>query len=139
MREFSRTDRVAEQLAHELALLIQREVKDPRLGMVTVGSARVSRDLSYADVYITLMGENSDERVRDNLAVLEGAAGFLRHRLGQQLKLRHVPQLRFHYDDSVERGHALSSLIDEAVADGRRRRDEDEDAADPDRDSHGER
>ncbi|OHV11238.1 30S ribosome-binding factor RbfA [Kushneria phosphatilytica] len=139
MREFSRTDRVAEQLAHELAVLIQREVKDPRLGMVTVGSARVSRDLSYADVYITLMGDNSDERIRDHLRILEGASGFLRRRLGQQLKLRHVPQLRFHYDDSVERGHALSSLIDEAVATDQRRHDEDDGAVDPDSEPREER
>lgn len=126
MREFSRTDRVGEQLAHELALLIQREVKDPRLGMVTVTAAEVSRDLGYADVHITLMGENDDERIRENLAVLKRASGFLRSRVARTMKLRHVPELRFHYDASVTRGHALSSLIEKAVQSDRERPDEDE-------------
>lgn len=126
MREFSRTDRVGEQLAQELALLIQREVKDPRLGMVTVTAAEVSRDLGYADVHITLMGENDSERIRENLAVLKRASGFLRTRVARTMKLRHVPELRFHYDESVTRGHALSSLIEKAVQSDREHPDEDE-------------
>ncbi|WP_457809437.1 30S ribosome-binding factor RbfA [Kushneria sp. EE4] len=126
MREFSRTDRVGEQLAHELAQLIQREVKDPRLGMVTVTSADVSRDLGYADVHVTLMGENDPERIRENLAVLKKASGFLRSRIARTMKLRHVPELRFHFDESVTRGHALSSLIERAVQSDRDRAPEDD-------------
>ncbi|MBE0488247.1 MAG: 30S ribosome-binding factor RbfA [Halomonas sp.] len=116
MREFKRTDRVADQLQKELAVLIQREVKDPRLGMVTVSGVEVSRDLGYADVHVTLLGEDTPERIKENLKVLKQAAGFLRGQVAKRIKLRHVPELRFHYDESVVRGQRLSSLIQEAVA-----------------------
>ncbi|RDB42613.1 30S ribosome-binding factor RbfA [Halomonas sp. DQ26W] len=121
MREFKRTDRVGDQLQKELAVLIQREVKDPRLGMVTVSGVTVSRDLGYADVHVTLLGEEDPERIRENLKVLKQAAGFLRSQVARRIKLRHVPELRFHYDESVVRGQRLSSLIDEAVSRDRAR------------------
>ncbi|PWV73025.1 30S ribosome-binding factor RbfA [Halomonas sp. A11-A] len=121
MREFKRTDRVADQLQKELAVLIQREVKDPRLGMVTVSGVEVSRDLGYADVHVTLLGEDTPERIKENLKVLKQAAGFLRGQVARRIKLRHVPELRFHYDESVVRGQRLSSLIQEAVASDRSR------------------
>ncbi len=76
MREFKRTDRVADQLQKELAVLIQREVKDPRLGMVTVSGVTVSRDLGYADIYVTLLGEQDPARIKENLQVLKRAGGF---------------------------------------------------------------
>lgn len=126
MREFKRTDRVADQLQQELAVLIQREVKDPRLGMVTVSGVTVSRDLGYADVYITLLGDDDAARIKENLAVLKRAGGFLRSQIARRIKLRHVPELRFHYDESVTRGHKLSSLIDEAVESDRARHGDDE-------------
>lgn len=127
MREFKRTDRVADQLQQELAVLIQREVKDPRLGMITVSGVTVSRDLGYADVYITLLGDNEAGRIKENLAVLKRAAGFLRSQIARRIKLRHVPELRFHYDESVVRGQRLSSLIEEAVARDRSRDSDDDD------------
>lgn len=126
MREFKRTDRVADQLQQELAVLIQREVKDPRLGMVTLSGVRVSRDLGYADVYFTLLGEQDPERVRENLLVLKHAGGFLRTRVARRVQLRHVPELRFHYDESIVRGQQLSSLIDEAVESDRERHVDDD-------------
>ena len=129
MREFKRTDRVGDQLQKELAVLIQREVKDPRLGMVTVSGVTVSRDLGYADVHVTLLGEEDPERIRENLKVLKQAAGFLRSQVAQRIKLRHVPELRFHYDESVVRGQRLSSLIDEAVSRDRARNEADDDEA----------
>ena len=131
MREFKRTDRVADQLQKELAVLIQREVKDPRLGMVTVSGATVSRDLGYADIYVTLLGEQDPERIKENLQVLKRAAGFLRSQIAQRIKLRHVPELRFHFDESVVRGQHLSSLIDEAVSSDRARQADDEDGNEP--------
>ncbi|XUO85372.1 30S ribosome-binding factor RbfA [Halomonas sp. KM007] len=130
MREFKRTDRVADQLQKELAVLIQREVKDPRLGMVTVSGATVSRDLGYADIYVTLLGEQDPERIKENLQVLKRAAGFLRSQIAQRIKLRHVPELRFHFDESVVRGQHLSSLIDEAVSTDRARQSDDENDTD---------
>ncbi len=137
MREFKRTDRVGDQLQKELAVLIQREVKDPRLGMVTVSGVTVSRDLGYADVYVTLLGEDSPERIKENLKVLKQAAGFLRSQIARRIKLRHVPELRFHYDESVVRGQRLSSLIDEAVSSDRARHGDDEHG--PADDDEGER
>ncbi|WP_311065776.1 30S ribosome-binding factor RbfA [Halomonas sp. DWK9] len=126
MREFKRTDRVADQLHKELAVLIQREVKDPRLGTVTVSGATVSRDLGYADIYVTLLGEQEPERIKENLQVLKRASGFLRSQIAKRIKLRHVPELRFHFDESVVRGQHLSSLIDEAVSTDRARQSDDE-------------
>ncbi len=113
-KEFSRTRRVGEQMQRELAQLIQREVKDPRLGMVTVSGVDVSRDYSVAKVYITVLGDNADPA--QTLAILNKVSGFLRHELGQRMVLRTVPALTFHYDESVERGSELSRLIDEAVS-----------------------
>ncbi|OLO05808.1 MULTISPECIES: 30S ribosome-binding factor RbfA [Salinicola] len=130
MREFKRTDRVADQLQQELAVLIQREIKDPRLGMVTVSSVTVSRDLGYADIHVTLLGENDPARVKENLAVLKRAAGFLRSQIARRIKLRHVPELRFHYDESVVRGHKLSALIEEAVASNRPQQSDEAELAD---------
>ncbi|GAA3893497.1 30S ribosome-binding factor RbfA [Halomonas cibimaris] len=137
MREFKRTDRVADQLQKELAVLIQREVKDPRLGMITLSGVTVSRDLGYADVYFTLLGEQDPERVKENRQVLKRAAGFLRSQVARRIKLRHVPELRFHYDESTVRGQALSSLIDQAVQSDRQRDTGDEEnAPDSDEVSH---
>ncbi|SFH61719.1 30S ribosome-binding factor RbfA [Modicisalibacter xianhensis] len=133
MREFKRTDRVADQLQQELAVLIQREIKDPRLGMVTVSGVNVSRDLGYADVYVTLLGDDDAERIKENLAVLKRAAGFLRSQIAQRIKLRHVPELRFHYDESVARGHKLSSLIDQAVESDRARSGNDDTSSEDER------
>lgn len=123
MKEFSRTDRIADQIQRELAVMIQREVKDPRLdAMITVSGVKVSKDLGYADVYVTVLGkEDRPELIQENLAILKQAAGFLRGRIGQSIKLRVVPQLRFHYDESVQRGQELSSLIEKAVAEDRKR------------------
>lgn len=123
MKEFSRTDRIADQIQRELAVMIQREVKDPRMdAMITVSGVKVSKDLGYADVYVTVLGkEDKQEVVQENLAILKHAAGFLRGRIGQSIKLRVVPQLRFHYDESVQRGQHLSSLIEKAVSEDRQR------------------
>ncbi|WP_421868782.1 30S ribosome-binding factor RbfA [Motiliproteus sp.] len=121
-REFSRTQRIAEQLQRELAQLIQQEVKDPRLGLVTVSGAKVSRDLSYADIYVTVMGnEEAQAQAEVSVKILNRAAGFLRGRVAQAIKMRVVPQLRFHYDASVMRGNYMSSLIEQAVSEDKQR------------------
>lgn len=113
-RDFPRTRRVGEQMQRELAALIRDEVKDPRVGMVTVLAVEVTRDLAHAKVFVTVLG---DAEARDaSLAALNKAAGFLRHELGQRMLTRTVPQLRFVYDESTERGSRLSALIDQAVA-----------------------
>lgn len=114
--EFSRTQRLGEQIKRDLALLIQRELKDPRIGMVTVNFVDLSKDLSYADVNITvLVAEDSDEKIIESLTILNEASTFLRMELGRALKVRKVPHLRFHYDDSLKRGARINALIHQAL------------------------
>ena len=120
-KDYSRTQRIGDQMQRELALLIQREIKDPRLGLVTITGVEVSRDLSHAKVFITVMGKDDDQdAVRDNLRILNDAGGFLRMQLGKAMQLRTVPQLHFNYDASVRRGVELTSLIERAVAEDRK-------------------
>ena len=120
-REFSRIDRIGDQMQRELAQLIQREVKDPRVGMVTVNAVKVSRDLGYADVYVSLLTteELTEEspQVRDSLTVLNKAAGFLKGQVGRAMKLRVTPQLRFHFDTLLGHSRHMDNLIREAVGD----------------------
>ena len=115
-KEYSRTQRIGDQMQRELAQLIRREVKDPRVGLVTITAVDVSRDVGHAKVYITVMGEDSAEEIKQSIKVLNAAAGFLRMQLAREMKLRSVPQLHFHYDESVSRGAHLSALIERAVA-----------------------
>jgi len=112
-KEFSRTRRVGEQMQRELSELIQRELKDPRVGMITITGVEVSRDMSHAKVYVTVLG--GEHSLEETLATLKHAAGFLRHELGHRMKLRIIPELHFFYDASIERGAHLSALIDKAV------------------------
>jgi len=120
-KEYSRTQRIGDQMQRELALLIQREIKDPRLGLVTITGVDVARDLSHAKVFITVMGQDDNaEVIKQNTAILNDAAGFLRMHLGKAMKLRTVPQLHFTYDASIRRGAELSALIERAVAEDRR-------------------
>ena len=114
--EFSRTQRLGEQIKRDLALLIQRELKDPRVGMVTVNFVDLSKDLSYADVNVTvLVADDSDQKIVEILTILNEAASFLRMELGRGLKVRKVPHLRFHYDDSLKRGARINELIHHAL------------------------
>ncbi|MCO8164132.1 30S ribosome-binding factor RbfA [Pseudomonas sp. 21LCFQ010] len=115
-KEYSRTQRIGDQMQRELAQLIRREVKDPRLGLVTITAVDVSRDLSHAQVYVTVMGRDGNDEVAQSIKVLNTAAGFLRMQIGREMKLRTVPQLHFRYDESVSRGAHLSALIERAVA-----------------------
>ncbi len=117
-KEYSRTQRIGDQMQRELSQLIQREIKDPRVGLVTVTAVEVSRDLSSAKVFVTVMGREADDAsaVEESRKVLQGAAGFLRMQLGKAMQLRTIPQLRFHYDASIRRGVELSALIERAVA-----------------------
>lgn len=120
-REYSRTERVAEQLRRELAVLIQQEVKDPRLGMVTVSAVEVTTDLAHAKVYVTVLDGAGKED--ETVAVLNRAAGFLRRELGRRIVLRTIPRLQFHYDCTITRGAELSALIERAVHEDQRTKD----------------
>ncbi|MCB1675768.1 MAG: 30S ribosome-binding factor RbfA [Halioglobus sp.] len=114
-KEFSRTQRVADYLQRELAALIQRELRDPRLGMVSITGASVSRDLAHARVYYTVLGSDSPEEASECTAVLNKASGFLRSQLSRDAAMRSVPQLRFYYDSSVGQGRRMEELIRQAA------------------------
>ncbi|TDQ39440.1 30S ribosome-binding factor RbfA [Thiopseudomonas denitrificans] len=127
-KQYSRAQRVGDQIQRELAVLIPREVKDPRLGFVTLTGVDVSRDLGHAKVYITLMNSDDAETIDCNLEVLNETAGYLRMLLGKAIRVRSIPQLHFYYDESVSRGAYLSSLIERAVASDRNHHQTDEDS-----------
>jgi ribosome-binding factor A len=117
-KEFSRTQRVADFLQRELATLIHRALRDPRLPFISVTGVEVSRDLSSAKVYITFLDlneDNNNERRKEGVAILNKAAGFLRSELSRDSRMRHMPQLRFKFDSSIERGRHMMNLIDEAT------------------------
>lgn len=113
-RDYPRSRRIAEQVQRELSDIVRLELKDPRVGMITLTDVEVSPDQSHARVFFTLLGDQP--RIDDATAGLQHAAGFLRSQLAQRMKLRVVPQLQFKYDESVERGMRLSQLIDAAIA-----------------------
>jgi ribosome-binding factor A len=113
-KDYPRSRRIAEQVQRELSDIIRLELKDPRVGMITLVDVEVSPDQSYAKVFFTSLGDQSS--IADTTKGLQHAAGFLRSQLAQRMKLRVVPQLQFKYDESVERGMRISQLIDAAVA-----------------------
>jgi ribosome-binding factor A len=114
-REFTRTQRVADFIRKELAVIIQMELRDPRLGIVGITDVEVSRDLANARVYVTVMGCDDKQAMEIPVKVLNGAAGFLRSRLAKVSTMRTIPALHFHYDESILRGSRISSMIDEAI------------------------
>ena len=110
-----RSDRVADAIKKEIASLLQNEIKDPRLPeMASVVAVEVTRDLSLARIYISVLG--SEEEKKDCQAAIESASGFIRREIGKRVRLRNVPELRFIIDDSIERGMRISRLIDETMA-----------------------
>ncbi len=111
-RDFNRSERVAGQLRRDLARLIQQEVKDPEVGFVSLSDVEVTRDLAHAKVFITVF---DPEKAADSIKALRRASAFLRRRLGQELRLRHVPELHFLHDDSVEQGSHIDQLIERAL------------------------
>ena len=128
-----RVQRVADQIQRELASLIQMEVNDPRVGMVSVTGVEVSRDIAHAKVFVTVLNTLTEDseinkstlsepgdldklEIKENIEALNKAGGFLRSLLAKRLSTRSVPKLRFFYDGSIARGQQLSSLIDSALA-----------------------
>ncbi len=112
-KDYPRSRRIAEQIQRELSQIIRLELKDPRVGMITITDVEVTSDYEHAKVFFTRLGDTADNP--SVTRALEHAAGFLRSELAHRMRLRIVPQLHFEYDESVERGVRLSQLIDEAV------------------------
>ncbi|MFK7887580.1 MAG: 30S ribosome-binding factor RbfA [Gammaproteobacteria bacterium] len=115
-REFHRSSRVAQAIHRTLASLLFQQTRDPLLQQVTLTHVDVSRDLGVAKVHFTV---RDPELAKEALAALAGGAGFLRREVSREVRLRTTPQLRFLYDESLERGERLTSLIEEARANDR--------------------
>ena len=121
-KAFPRSQRIAQQIQQKLSELIRRELRDPRLGMVTLTEVRVSKDLSYAKVFFSVLGAQPQQAQE----ILEAAAPLLRGPLGRALGIRHSPELRFVQDELIENGARLSALITKAVKDDAERHVDDE-------------
>ncbi|HTO56942.1 MAG TPA: 30S ribosome-binding factor RbfA [Pseudomonadales bacterium] len=133
MKENGRGHRVADHLRERLADIIRAEMRDPRIGMVSVNDVRVSRDMSYADIFVSALGADTAQAQRELITVLEHAAGFLRSAVARDSTMRSTPKLRFHYDELIVEGARIESLIRRAVdadKDSQRRRG-DGDGGDP--------
>jgi ribosome-binding factor A len=121
--DFPRSRRVAEQIRQELADILWRELKDPRVKGVTINSVEVTSDLEHAKVWFTVMTGDREAVAKG----LQSSVGFLRRELAHRMRLRIVPSLTFQYDESVERGAHLSQLIDQAVEEDKRHPHDDQD------------
>lgn len=106
-----RVHRVGEQLKKEMSSIFQRELKDPRIGFVTVTHVEVTGDLQQAKVYISVLG--SEEQKENSLQAIAKASGFIRSEVGKRIRLRHTPELIFLFDDSIEYGSKIEKLLGE--------------------------
>jgi ribosome-binding factor A len=105
---------MAEQIQRELAQIIREELKDPRIGMVTITGVEVTRDMSYAKIFYTLM--TGQDKAEETQATLMRSAGFMRSQLSRRITVYKIPELKFAYDQSIENGMQLSHLIDQAIS-----------------------
>ncbi|TKB55386.1 30S ribosome-binding factor RbfA [Ferrimonas aestuarii] len=116
-REFSRTQRVNQQIQRELAMIMMREIRDPRLGMVTINDVETSRDLNYAKVFVTFL-DNEPEQVKAQMDALLELAPYIRSLLASSLRtMRAIPELRFTYDSSLVEGIRMTNVVNKVVAD----------------------
>lgn len=124
-KEFGRNARVSSQMQKELALILQRDIDDPRLGFITINEVEVSKDLAVAKIYVTVL--NVDEQgKRNNVKWLNELAPVIRHELAKRMRLRHISELRFYYDESFDTGMRVAELLSDL------------DKHDVDTDTHGE-
>jgi len=111
--DFSRTDRINAIMQRAIARIVREEIKDPRVGMITIQEVRTVRDLSQAKVYFTLLQEDAD--IKQVEKILQKASGFIRRQLGREIQLRTIPELKFVYDTSIEYGNHLHKLLEDTV------------------------
>lgn len=110
-----RAERIADYIRAELASVVLREMRDPRVSMLSITDTQVSRDFAVADVYVSSVAATDEVARQELVSVLNHAAGFLRSAVAKRQGWRKTPKLRFHYDDLPERGARLGALIDQAV------------------------
>jgi ribosome-binding factor A len=114
-KAFNRSSRVGHELQKEIAIILQREIKDPRLGMVTVSGVDISRDLSYAKVFVTFLNDDDPQVIEQGLTVLNDAKGYIRTLIGKAMRLRIIPEIKFFYDESLVKGMQMSSLVADVI------------------------
>lgn len=106
-----RVERAQATIAEEISLIVLNELKDPRVERVTITGVKLSKDLRNATVYFSVLGEA--EEVDQAQSGLEKASGFIRHRLGEKIRLRHIPELLFRFDNSISRGARITELLEQ--------------------------
>lgn len=111
-----RPGRVGEQLKKELSQILQSELKDPRIGFLTVTGVDVTGDLQQAKIYISVLGD--DQQKEDTLKGLGRATGFIRTEIGRRIRLRHTPELIFKFDESVDYGIHIEKLLQQVNQEG---------------------
>lgn len=114
-KAFNRSSRVGHELQKEIAIILQREIKDPRLGMVTVSGVDISRDLSYAKVFVTFLNDDNPQVIEQGLTVLNDAKGYIRTLIGKAMRLRIIPEIKFFYDESLVKGMQMSTLVSDVI------------------------
>jgi ribosome-binding factor A len=113
-REFGRSDRVSSQMQKELATVLQRDIADPRLGFITINEVVLTKDLSYAKIYVTVL--NADEASKKKqLELLNELAPMIRHYVAKRMKLRHISEFRFLYDNSLDTGMRIAELLHDVL------------------------
>lgn len=132
-REFARHRRVGQQLQKEIAMIIMKEIKDPRIGMITVNDVEVSRDLAYAKVFFTLLNDDADT-IAEAGELLNEASGYIRSMLSSRTRLRILPELRFVYDPSLIEGVRMTSIVNKVIAEDQRKSDQSQDKVETEED-----
>ncbi len=124
-----RQERVQEQLVHELSDIIRTDLRDPRIGFVTLTGAEISRDLRHSKVFFSVLGD--DQAKKDTLTALKSATGLLRSTFAKRVKMRVAPEIAFEYDDGISRGQRIFQLLDEVQDDLKPRPDDDNPTEEP--------
>ena len=109
-KEYGRSARVSSEMQKELSFILQREISDPRLGFVTINEVEVSKDLAVAKIYFTVLNSDTAGK-KAHVKVLNELAPVIRHELAKRMRLRHISELRFYYDDSFDTGMRVAELL----------------------------
>lgn len=121
-KAFTRSDRVSQELQKEIALILQREFTDKKVGMITVSDVSISRDLAYAKVFVTFLHDQDPEIIKQGMQKIEDAKGYIRSLIGKAMRLRILPELSFHYDESLMQGMRMSTLVTQVIQDDDKKR-----------------
>lgn len=111
-KEYGRSERVSSQMQKELAYVLQREINDPRLGFITINEVVVTKDLAVAKIYVTVLNADDQGKI-ENVKLLNELAPIIRHEVAKRMRLRHISEFRFHYDNSFETGMRVAELLSE--------------------------